>query len=248
MRLDLMRPGQVRDAIAADLPLVLPLGVLEYHGEHLPVGMDMLAVTRVLDRIEAAAPDRVILAPAFPYGAASHAVAAPEGTGTLDIRPDALVPFATQLFAGLLRIGFRNIHGIIHHQTENFAQGMPTDLSFRLGARAAIFAALEAERGPGWWGGKGMADYYAQHAKGANPFNWVQVHPLFDTATDVYPFDHAGIGETALMLALAPEAVDLGRLDEGGPWYVAGAAAATAEMGETGAAIATARVRRLIGL
>ena len=39
----------------------------------------------------------------------------------------------------LLRGGFRNIHGVIHHQTENFAQGMPTDLAFRLAARNAIF-------------------------------------------------------------------------------------------------------------
>lgn len=248
MRLDLMRPGQIRAAIAANLPLALPLGVLEYHGEHLPVGMDMLAVARVLDRVEAAAPDRLILAPAFPYGAASFAVAPPEGTGTLQVGAEALVPFATALFAGLLRVGFRNIHAFIHHQTENFAQGMPTDLSFRLGARQAIFAHLERERGEGWWGAPGMDSYYGDHARGENPFNWVRVHPLFDTAAGGYPFDHAGPGETALMLALAPEAVAMDRAGEGGHWFVKGAETATAELGEKGAALAAARVRALMGL
>jgi creatinine amidohydrolase len=249
MRLDLMRPNQIRDAIAANLPLVVPLGVLEYHAEHLPIGMDILAVTRILDRLEAKAPDRLIVAPAFPYGAASYAVAGPEGTGTLQVDPDALVPFATQLFAGLLRIGFRNIHGLIHHQTENFVQGMPTDLSFRLGARKAIFAHLEATQGEGWWGAPGMESYYGDHAKGENPFNWVKIHPLMDdTITSDYPFDHAGPGETALMLTLAPETVDMGRVADGGHWYVRGAEAAGPAMGEAGVARITARLHRLFGL
>ncbi|MFZ5710034.1 MAG: creatininase family protein [Pseudomonadota bacterium] len=249
MKLDLMRPGQIRDAIAANLPLALPLGVLEYHGEHLPCGMDTLAVARILDRIEAATPSRLILAPAFPYGAASFAVAGPEGTGTLQVGPDALVPFAEHLFAGLLRIGFRNIHAVIHHQSENFLQGMPTDLSFRLGARKAIFAHLERTRGEGWWGKADMADYYAGHAKGENPFNWVQVHPLMDAPIIAqHPFDHAGPGETALMLALAPGTVDMGRVAEGGHWYVAGAEAATREMGEHAVTLIEARLRALLGL
>jgi creatinine amidohydrolase len=248
MRLERMRPAAIRDAIAAGLPLVLPLGVLEYHGEHLPCGMDLLAVTGVLDRLEVAAPDRLVLAPPFPYGAASHAVAGPAGSGTLQVGSDALHPFARALFAGLLRIGFRNIHAVIHHQTENFAQGMPTDLAFRLGAREAIFAQLERDRGEGWWGAPATSGYYEDHARGANPFNWVQVHPLFDAAAAAYPFDHAGPGETALMLALAPGTVAMDALDAAAPWYTAGARAATAALGEAGVALALARLRGILGL
>ena len=125
---------------------------------------------------------------------------------------------------------------------------MPTDLSFRLGARKAIFAHLEAERGAGWWGAPGMESYYGDHARGENPFNWVRVHPLFDTGAGGYPFDHAGVGETALMQALAPETVDMDRLGDGGHWYVAGAGAATPTLGEQGAALAEARARGLMGL
>ena len=43
MRYELMLPHQIRTAIAGNWPVVLPLGVLEYHGEHMAVGMDTLA-------------------------------------------------------------------------------------------------------------------------------------------------------------------------------------------------------------
>ena len=139
-------------------------------------------------------------------------MAAPEGSGSVQVGGNVLAPFGEELFYSLLRIGFRNIHAIIHHQTENFAAGMPTDLAFKTAGRQAIFRFLEKERGEGWWGSQAMADYYAGHAAGENFFNWVQVHPLMPaTMNGKYPFDHAGIGETSLMLALCPEAVDAGQ-------------------------------------
>jgi creatinine amidohydrolase/Fe(II)-dependent formamide hydrolase-like protein len=249
MRLEFMRPHQIRAAIAANIPAVLPIGVQEYHGEHLPVGVDLLAVTRSVERLEAAAPDRLILLPAFAYGAASHAVAGPAGTGTLQVDAASFLPFAQNLFTGLLNIGFRNIHGIIHHQTENFRQGMPTDLSFRLAARQATFAHLEATRGLGWWGKGEMADYYEGHAKGDNPFNWISVHPLMPPeVAEHFPFDHAGEGETALMLALCPELVEPARMAENDTWYTASAPNATGAQGEGGVAVILAHLRGLLGL
>jgi creatinine amidohydrolase/Fe(II)-dependent formamide hydrolase-like protein len=247
MRLELMRPHQIRDAIARNLPALLPIGVIEYHGEHLGVGMDLLAVTRVLDRLEREA--EVVILPPFAYGAASHAVAGPEGTGTLHVDAGALLPTAEALFAGLLRIGFRNIHGIIHHQTENFAAGMPTDLAFRLAARQATFRFLEASRGEGWWGRAEMRDYYSDQAAGADPFGWIALHPLMPAEVIAqHPFDHAGAGETALMLALAPEAVEMERLTDNRGWFTETAGQATAEMGERGVALILAHLRRVLGL
>jgi creatinine amidohydrolase len=243
MQFERMRPGQIRQAIADGLPFVLPLGVMEYHGAHLPAGVDLLAVTGVLDRLG----DSIVTLPAFAYGAASHAVAGPEGTGTLHLDATALLPMAEALFTALLRAGLRNIHGVIHHQTEAFAQGMPTDLTFRLAARNATFRHLEAERGPGWWGDRAMQDYYAQASTGDDPFNWIRIHPLFPKGAD-FPFDHAGIGETALMLALAPETVDMSRALEGGHWYTETALEATAALGEKGVNIALAHLRGCLGL
>lgn len=243
MQFDRMRPAQIADAIAAGTPVVLPIGVMEYHGQHLPAGVDLLAVTETLARLG----DQIIILPPFAYGAASHAVAGPSGTGTLHLDATALLPMAEALFAALLATGFRNLHGVIHHQTENFAQGMPTDLTFRLAARNAIFRYLEATRGAGWWGDQAMQDYYAQAGAAADPFNWIRIHPLFPKGA-YFPFDHAGVGETALMLALAPDTVDMERAGDGGHWYTETALQATTEMGERGVAIALAHLQACLGL
>ena len=238
-----LRPHQLQAAIAANTPVVLPIGVMEYHGQHLPAGVDLLAVTEVLDRLG----DEIITLPPFAYGAASHAVAGPEGTGTLHIDAGGILPLAEGLFGALLKAGFRNIRGVIHHQTEGFDQGMPTDLAFRLAGSNAIMRLMEATRGPGWWGDRGMQDYYARQAEGADPFNWIRIHPLFPKGAD-FPFDHAGRGETALMQALAPDAVDMSRALEGGHWYTEDANKAWPEMGEAGVQIALDHLRQVLGL
>ena len=133
MRYELMLPREIRAAIDGNWPVVLAVGVLEYHGEHMAVGMDTLAVVRILEILETDA--NLVILPPFSYGAASYAVERPERTGTLHVDAEALMPLAKAMFTGLLRIGFRNIHLVIHHQTENFVAGMPTDLAFKLAAR-----------------------------------------------------------------------------------------------------------------
>jgi creatinine amidohydrolase/Fe(II)-dependent formamide hydrolase-like protein len=245
MRYELMLPHQIRAAIAENWPVVLPLGVLEYHGEHMAVGMDTLAVIKMLELIE---PEmNLVILPPFYYGAASYAVEPPEGNGSVQIDGGTLAPFAEALFFSLLRIGFRNIHAIIHHQTENFAAGMPTDLAFKSAGRQAIFRFIERESGEGWWGNEKTANYYAEHAAGNNPFNWVQVHPLMSPEIMAkYPFDHAGQGETSLMMALCPEAVDMAHFAENTGWYTATAKDASAELGGKGRDLILERLRHLL--
>jgi creatinine amidohydrolase/Fe(II)-dependent formamide hydrolase-like protein len=245
MRYELMLPHQVRTAIDESWPVVLPLGVMEYHGEHMALGMDTLAVVKVLERFERER--QVVILPTFAYGSGTYAVAPPERSGGLQTTPDELVPMATGVFRSLLRVGFRNIHFVIHHQTENFAVGMPTDLAFKFAARQAIFAFLADTRGEGWWGDESMRDYYAQQKDGADPFNWIKGHPLMDaTMIGRYSFDHAGIGETSLMLALCPEAVDWSRLVENTKWFNRTAPEATAELGEQGVAMILEHLRKVL--
>jgi creatinine amidohydrolase len=244
VRYELMRPNQVRRAIRENWPVVLPVGVLEYHGEHLPLGMDGLVVTECLARLEAEM--NLVVLPPFWYGAASYAVESPEGKGSLHVDAEALVPVARQIFAAILRVGFRNIHFLIHHQTEKFGEGMPTDLSFRLAARQAVFAHLERERGEGWWGRPEAAGYYAAHEKGEDPFSWIRGHPLLSPEEIArYPFDHAGQGETSFMLALCPDNVDMAAASDG-PWYTQSASNASAKLGEDGVQLALAHLRRIL--
>jgi creatinine amidohydrolase len=81
-----------------------------------------------------------------------------------------------------------------------------------------------------------------------DPFNWIRVHPLMSKAvTAVYPFDHAGVGETSLMLALAPEVVEMDRVGENRGWYTEGAEAASAKLGERGVALILVHLREVLG-
>jgi creatinine amidohydrolase len=125
---------------------------------------------------------------------------------------------------------------------------MPTDLAFKFGARQAIFAFLERTRGEGWWGDNRMADYYARQSGGEDPFNWIKVHPLMTAETiSQYPFDHAGEGETSLMLAMCPDAVDLDRLSDE-RWYTKSARLASEEAGLRGRDLILTHMRRVLGL
>ena len=51
-----------------------------------------------------------------------------------------------------------------------------------------------------------------------------------------FAFDHAGIGETSLMMALCPEAVDMGAFDETA-WFARSAREATPAFGEQGVSL-----------
>lgn len=123
---------------------------------------------------------------------------------------------------------------------------MPTDLAFKFGARQAIFAYLEATRGEGWWGKRDMATYYDKHAAGDDPFNWIKGHPLMtEKIISEFPFDHAGLGETSLMLALCPEVVDIQKLSVD-HWYTASESAATRELGESGRSLIIDHLRDVL--
>ncbi len=244
MRYEMMLPHQIRKAIDENWPVVLPLGVLEYHGEHLAVGMDTFAVTRTVAQIEQEM-DLVIL-PAFYYGAGSYVVEPPERKGTVHVEGENLIPFARDLFHSFLRIGFRNIYFFIHHQSENFFQGMPTDLAFRTAARQAIFDFLKKERGEGWWGDNSMANYYEEHESGTDPFSWIRGYPLMSAEIiKQYPFDHAAEGETSLMMSLCPEGVDMGHLSTE-KWYLESAKKANKELGDRGVKLVLDRMRSIL--
>ena len=92
-----------------------------------------------------------------------------------------------------------------------------------------------------------METYYQRHELADDPFSWIEIHPLFPKGAD-FPFDHAGVGETSLMLALAPDLVAMNHAADGGHWFTKTASAATPELGEAGVKIALDHLRRSFGL
>lgn len=246
MRYELMFPDQIRKTIDENWPVVMAVGVLEYHAEHCSPGVDTVIVARALEELENEMD--IIIMPPFYYGASSYAVDVPERNGSIHVSSSSLHPFSKELFRSILRIGFRNTHIFIHHQSENFSAGMPTDLAFRLGAREAIFEFLEKNRGENWWGDASMQDYYENLDGGSvdNPFNWIQVHPFMDEASQKeFPVDHAGKQETSLMLAFCPEGVDTDRISDK-KWYAKTANEANLKYGNSAKKMIMAGIKNVL--
>jgi creatinine amidohydrolase len=62
-----------------------------------------------------------------------------------------------------------------------------------------------------------------------------------------YPFDHAGRGETSLLMALLPEGVDMSRISED-KWYSRSAREASPELGMRGRDRILAHLRQALGV
>ena len=48
-QLDQMRPAEIQAAAAAGVPVLVPIGVLENHGYHLPCGVDLVSARAVAE-------------------------------------------------------------------------------------------------------------------------------------------------------------------------------------------------------
>jgi len=245
MRYEMMFPDQIREAIDKRTPVAMALGVIEYHAEHMPPGVDTLLVQKGLELLEKEI--EFVILPAFWYGAGTFAVEAPERNGGIHVDSGVLVPFARELFRSLLRIGFRNIYVFIHHQSENFSNGMPTDLSFKLAARQEIFSFIEKERGDGWWGDNSSETYYEDHATGDDPFSWIHICPFMSAEAQAkWPIDHAGEQETSLMMAFCPEGVDMKRFSDK-KWYSRSASKASFEYGNKAREVILRDMKKVMG-
>lgn len=61
-----LTPGQVRDVLAKDPRLIVPVGTTEQHGPHLPLGADTIIIDRLADDLSAEF--QVLRAPTVEYG------------------------------------------------------------------------------------------------------------------------------------------------------------------------------------
>ena len=65
-RFELLRPHELRRRLAERSVVYIPLGTLEWHGEHLPVGLDALTAHGIC--LEAAAQESGVVLPPLYYG------------------------------------------------------------------------------------------------------------------------------------------------------------------------------------
>ena len=166
--------------LAPTAMLVLPVGAVEQHGPHLPVGTDFFAVEHIARSAasEAAAQIPVIVAPTLPFGSSHHHLIF-GATLSLATQPyyQAVYDLAeTAILSGFQRLFIVNGHG----GNDELVQLVARDLALKHPAHLAAAS---------YW----TIAWDALIAEGAHE-------------TGLLP-GHAGVFETSLMMALRPDLV-----------------------------------------
>ena len=113
-------PEIARIAQSGRALVILPVGVVEEHGAHLPLGVDSFAAeiysTAAAPHLEEAGYD-VIVAPTINYGVARAAIDFP---GTLSLEPETLRSMVVEIGRSLARHGLKRLvilngHRDLHH-------------------------------------------------------------------------------------------------------------------------------------
>ncbi len=224
MKLENCYPDYLEDAKKRNVPLFIPVGTIEYHSMHMPLGTDTQVAYAICERIEER--HEIIIAPPLWYGCASYAVRGPEGN-SIDMDGKVLNDTMYNIYMSLLKSGFRNIYTVLAHQTE---APNPTETACLDASRRVIFKFLEETRGIGWWGDRKMQDFYGTMDSQDNPWNWIHVSPVYPPRDN--GGDHAGKIETSDLWALRPELIRTDKIGTSDDWFTDTAKEASKEYGE----------------
>ena len=167
---------------------LLPMGAVEQHALHLPLGTDSLIVEAIAAAVERRLPTRVVLLPTLSVGASDHHLTMP---GTISIGTQTAADHATHQCVSLAQsTGIRTVVLLNGHG----------------GNQPACRLALERLRASAP-GVRGFAVDY-----------WGPMFDELDAAGTAHPaaMGHADSIETSILLATHPALVDMGRAAEDG--------------------------------
>lgn len=179
-----MKRTDFAEALTGDAVVVVPVGAMEQHGEHLPVDTDATIGFELARHAALAIEDfPVLVLPPVWTGYSPHHMAFP-GTVTLDFR--TLVDVLGQIAVSIARHGFRHILFLNSHGGN---KAMIIGLRTQMQAEAGIDVF-----GVNYWEIPGAAAAMRRHC-----------------VADNGRLGHSGEMETSLLLHLEPDRVDAGR-------------------------------------
>jgi creatinine amidohydrolase len=184
-----------------DAIVIVPVGAVEQHGYHLPLGTDWLMASYMARR--AAENLGAIVAEPISYGARSQVRTGggPHRCGTTSLNAETLIALVHDVIVEIGRHGARRIAVIDSHFENRFfldeaCHRAQETLAMR-GQEARIFKMLYAER--------------------IAPETMAKVYAGMDNPPGL-DLEHGGILETAMMLYCYPDLVDMSRMvDEPAP-------------------------------
>ncbi|MCY0875188.1 MAG: creatininase family protein [Firmicutes bacterium] len=86
--------------------VLIPIGMLEVHGEHCALGTDTLIPREFVQRLEKVIGEKIMVAPEIAYG---HSWALAPFRGTIDVSHTAFTSYVTEVAEQFFRQGFRHI-------------------------------------------------------------------------------------------------------------------------------------------
>ncbi len=180
-----LRSPQIADAIAQDRPIMVCLGATEQHGRHLPVGTDTYQVEGLARAAMKVLDQRgipLMLGPTIPVGPRQFQSEAPiDFAGTISISNPLMQMLTKEICAELIRHGFRRVYILIGNaESDAPAQVAAKELSEETDAVVTTV-------------------------------NWMVVISELYRGQIAFasPQGHGGAGETARIMALLPELVDM---------------------------------------
>lgn len=193
--LEYMTWEQARAAMAAGRPLIVPVGSVEQHGPHLPLGTDAIVAAELARRV--ARQQGCVVAPAIYYAARSSPRSGGGGRsfpGSTGVSAQTLIGVIRDLTAELFRSGFRRLVYLNSHY-EN-ASLVYEALTEAIDAQQQTCRAILIN----WWEQVTAAD----------------IEPIFGDQFPGWEAEHAGVAETSLMEELRPDLVRAELKGEGG--------------------------------
>jgi creatinine amidohydrolase len=183
-----MSGPQYRDRIAADQPPVfLPVGALEQHGPHLPLGTDALLAAAVAGSVASSLDG--IVAPVFAYGYKSQPKCGggQHFSGTTSLDGATLVGLMRDTLREFVRHGVRSLVVVDGHYENQWFLIEGIDLGMRECGNAAGLSVMRLE----YW------DFCTEST----------LAEIFPQGFPGFALEHAAVIETSLMLHFHPELV-----------------------------------------
>lgn len=101
-----MKWTEIKEAVKENRVIVIPVGMLEDHGLHLPINTDALITATICRKTAEQIPKEVVLMPEQRHGYSPHHLDFP---GTINIEGSTLVKYMLDITKSLIHHGFRRI-------------------------------------------------------------------------------------------------------------------------------------------
>lgn len=184
------RRGQIKKAAENDTLILLPVGILEEHGPHLPINTDNIIAYEIARRVAEKLNDKIPTLVMPTVWAGYHGKELADIPGGIRVMPETLYHYVYDICESLVRNGFRKIAMINGH-----------------GQNPAILELVTRK----------IADEFGVHMMVTYPLKMIgsKAGLKIKHSPEGGAGGHAGEEETALILALQEELVDMSLAPEG---------------------------------